>query len=78
MLRVVNDVEYRDLEYPSIKDTNYNPLNLKGLQVNKNNSNSDLVTNAQELEQASQYNEVLVESNLELIAIPTQLFNNLD
>lgn len=31
MLRVVNDIEYRDLEYPSIEDTNYNPLNLKGL-----------------------------------------------
>lgn len=31
ILRVVNDVEYRDLEYLSIKDTNYNPLNLKGL-----------------------------------------------
>lgn len=46
MLGVVDDVEYRDLEYPSIKDTNYNPLNLKGLQVNKDNSNSDLVANA--------------------------------
>lgn len=46
MLRVVNDVEYRDLEYPSIKDTDYNPLNLKGLQVNKDNSNSDLIANA--------------------------------
>lgn len=46
MLRVVDDVEYRDLEYPSIKDTDYNPLNLKGLQVNKDNSNSDLVANA--------------------------------
>lgn len=31
ILGVVNDVEYRDPEYPSIKDTDYNPLNLKGL-----------------------------------------------
>lgn len=56
------------LESLSLEDTsNQEPLILE--------NNSDSKADPQEIEQASQYNEPLIKANLELTAIPTQLFD---
>lgn len=47
------------------------PPTLKTLYINNNN---EVVPNPEEFQQASLYNKALVEVDLELIAIPTQLF----
>lgn len=74
MLKVDAD-KYGDLgiylESLSLEDTsNQEPLVLE--------NDSDSKADPQEIEQASQYNEPPIEANLELAAIPTQLFDKLE